>query len=169
MKNTLRVFVALIVVLGPHTISIATSPTLPYHHYNINGKIMRTSGGSKKDFTVALFSKSRFDPTSAYRRIYGQGAEFERAISITDSAGTFSLSVRDYAAVDSIAVGIVLPDRQTLLGESLSRMQLISTTMYGTFTNNDVKGCNGCSSPTTSTIVVGYRYQVPEQTIQIPF
>lgn len=167
MKAFVPLFVAILLMLGPTTFSIATSPTVPYHQYILTGRLVRPSGGSTKDFTVVLFAKRFPTQSPAFVRVYGVSGS-ERVIFITDSTGRFDLSVRDYSFADSIAVGIILPDREPVLGEPISRKNLISTTEYGTFTYDDGKNCN-CSSPTTSTIVVGYRYQIPEQTITVPF
>ncbi len=162
-------FVQILVVLllaGPHTVSVATSPVTPFHLYSISGTLVRAAGMDRSNFTVALSGKFA---SQQYIRLSGRAKNSPAPVSITDSSGRFWISVYDVHSYDSLRLMVIIPGGEPLFASPFPRTSATSViNEYGTFTHN-VRGCTGCGDPASSTIITEYRYSFPEQLFELGF
>ena len=168
-----RILVPLVLILLSPFI-FATSPTLPpYHQFHVSGRVERSSGASKKDFSVALFAKPLYRiQSSDFEIMRGIGKEYDRPIAITDSTGSFSLVTSSQDKPDSIVIGVVVPERPTCFGQRISAASLhaLPYTFVGEYNDNDLSGCNGCHpTPKKYTVTKYYSYSLQDLNVVIPY
>ncbi len=167
-KNALvRILVAVTLVLSPFV--FATSPLPPpYHQYHVQGTITRPAGASLKNFSIVLLAKGQFIGP-AFQVLKGRGVQYERPISLTDSIGGFILVVSSDMKADSLAVGVVMPDRPIAMSSPLSLNSIPAQEQTETHTTYNDATCSGCTSPVdkTTTIVVAYKYYLPMQVVAL--
>ncbi|MBX2991079.1 MAG: hypothetical protein KF749_07905 [Bacteroidetes bacterium] len=166
MKPVIRLAAVLSIVLGPSTLGIATSPIVPWQHYVVHGTVQRAPGLSKENFTCTLAGKLG---TGAYQRLRGGIRPVSIPVAITDSSGRFSISVSDGTKYDSLVVMVVLPDRDPEFGEPFSVATASVIPQYIATDYTDPSGCSACRATGKTTVIDGYVYNLPEQTVVLPF
>jgi hypothetical protein len=166
MRSTIKLVLVLSCIV-PYTISIATSPAIPWHQYNVRGNLTRATG-SKANFSVVLAGKFGRDSYQRLRGVSFGSSQFP--VGITDSLGAFFINVYEGLQFDSLRVMVVLPDREPVLGTPFSVKSANVFTEYGTFTDDGILDCSGCLKSSRSKIIVtGYTYSFAEQSVAIPF
>jgi len=163
-----KLIATILSLISPLTFSIATSPTVVWHQYNVIGKVVRDSG-PKTDFAIVIAGKIG---NGSYQRL--RGVSIGRAqypVGITDSLGAFFISVSESMRCDSLVVMALIPDREPVAGVPFLVSSASTSTEYGTYTDPDLDpSCSGCSTtPKTRSVVTGYVYSCPDQTLTIPF
>lgn len=141
-----------------------TSPTPePQTEHRVRGNILRTSGGPKQNYVVAL---------QAYPRWYGADSivtlpqNSAPSTAVTDSSGAFTLSVRSWR-VDSVRVVVSRPDAP-LLASSVW-MVPVSVQAVQAEQTYDKPGCAGCGTVTeTGLFTSHYLADYPAVTVIVP-
>ncbi len=166
-RTFVRVLFAVTLVLSPYI--FATSPTPPpCDQFTVQGNITRPSGTSLENFSVVLLAKGRTLGTT-FQILKGRGAQYDHPVSLTDSTGAFSIIVSTYEKADSLAVGVVVPDRPISMGTHIALSGIQPSEQTETHTTYNDATCSGCTSPVdkTETIVVAYRYYLPTQVVAL--
>jgi hypothetical protein len=167
LKSAARTFVVVVAVLAPYL--FATSPTpAPYDQFSVQGNITRPSGNSLENFSVVLLAKGRTSG-GTFQILKGRGEQYDRPVSLTDSTGAFSILVSTYEKTDSLALGVVVPDRPITRGATIALSDVRPFEQTETRTTYDDATCSGCTSPVdkVSTIIVAYRYSLPMQVVAL--
>ncbi len=172
MRTQLSCAVIVFALLTPFI--LATSPTLPpYHQFTISGRIERSSGGTRKNFSVSLLGKPLYrTPSPEFEILRGIGAQNDRPIALTDSSGSFYLVTSNYNKPDSIVVGIIVPERNIIYGSvlSVSQLQPYPNMVTQDYYDHDQSGCNGCqTTPQTQTVTTHYSYTILDQIVTINY
>lgn len=156
-------------VLAPFTFATEPIPA-PYHQYLLSGMVSRASNGPRAFFVVSLNGKFKMiqtNPPGDLSGLYAFNAD-NSTPAITDSNGTFYLRVSLSLKPDSLAVRVAEPDKPPFVGPYFSIPEA-GAEITRTYTETE-SGCSGCSTnPATTTQVIGYRYYLSSQTIQIPY
>ena len=109
-------------------------------------------------------------PQVCSERIRGYSGKSQNPVGLTDSSGAFYINVFGNSRFDSLRAMVLIPDRDSLVGQSFSINTATVLTENGSFPYNDGSaGCNGCTPTGTTTVVTGYTYNLPDQTIEILF
>lgn len=167
MKTFLRTSSLILLLLSPFVFSIATSPAVITHQYLVRGQVTRQSGASKKNFSIVLAGKRN---AGQFERVRGYSGNSQSPVGLTDSIGAFYVNVYGNERFDSLRAMVVVPDRDSIVGQSFSINTATIFTEYGSFPYNDGSaGCNGCTTTGTTSVITGYTYNLPDQTVQIPF
>lgn len=166
MKTLLRTSGLILLLLCPFMFSIATSPAVLTHQYLLKGQVTRTSEASKKNFSVVLEGKRS---AAIFERVREHSGSSQSPVGLTDSLGAFSLNVYGDDRYDSLRIVVLIPDRDSIVGQSFSINTATVFTVYGSLPYTDESGCNGCKTTGTTSVITGYTYNLPDQTIQIPF
>ena len=170
MKTYARIFAAVTLLLGPYI--FATEPALPpYHQYVVRGKITRPFGSSLKNISIVVLAKGgQHSGSETFQILAGRSVQYERAICLTDSTGTFFVVASSDTKADSIAVGVVAPDRPLVVGTPLSLSGVQAAAQTTITTDSEINsGCSGCDSPNqnTRTRVIAYSYYFPDQSVSL--
>ena len=158
----------ILVLLSP--IILGTEPTPPpYHQLIVRGQVQRPGGGSLKSFVVTLVGRFSVFPPDTVREITdGLVVSPSTAIyGVTDTAGDFYVDLKCGLKPDSLALKVTGVDRPEFVGAffGLPPAIPILETREG-----HSSGCEGCETvEPTQTVTVGYQYQLPDQTIVIPY
>lgn len=170
MTSKFRFAGTLFAVILISILTVGTEPLPPpYSQYSVRGSILRSSGLPLNNFIVTLtfkFPNPSLDSLSfPYFHVQSQNESYP---GVTDTAGRFTVRVATQPKADSVAVEITGADKPVLSGPMMAvPQQGISITSSFSETQ---PGCSGCTKePADKTVVVGYEYILPEQTINIPF
>lgn len=169
MKYPLTRIFIISMVLAPFL--FGTEPSLPpYHDFTVTGVLQRPAGGSRAGFTVVLCGKSRLMNDSTFQILRGLGySTNDRPVALTDSGGAFQLRVSSYE-VDTLALGVVVPDRPVQLGVPFPVKVSMATPHWETYKSGEATGCAGCATdPPVTSRVRYYSYYFGDEIITIPF
>ena len=137
----------------------------------MNGRIERPSGGTKNNFSVALFAKSPYRNPTEFEILH-LAKQGDSPVAITDSTGTFYIVASAELKPDSIVVGVISAERPIVFGQvvAVNRLQAVPNTSTYDVYDDDPSGCNGCkSSPRKQTITTHYSYSLQDQILVIPY
>jgi hypothetical protein len=162
--------------ISPHTIIVValllipmavrtTSPSNPYHDFNVSGRIERVGGGALQNYTIALAVRGRAQPGE-----YTLLREGSRPFALTSESGSFHLSASLYDYIgaddaDSLAVAVLVPGDEFIRDDSFARRSVRPTEDRRSY-STESDGC--CESPTEGVNTVGYIYHYPDQVVLIP-
>jgi hypothetical protein len=166
MRTLLKSLLAVSIMIGPYTFSIATTPAALWHEYVVRGNVLRATG-PKANFAVALEGKVGRDRFQLLRGPYN--GRWQSPVSLTDSAGAFSIIVDAYVRFDSLRVNVVIPDRDPVPGQPFPVAIAQVLTEYTTVDYTDPETCSGCRTTGKTSVVAGYVYNYPEQNVTLPF
>lgn len=159
-------------LLVPMTVT-STSPLIQWYIFDIEGQILRSSGGLENHSVALLGYRSAGREWKRIQTCNGEGAEeFGPFIttSLTTAEGRFSLRVSVCGSghpfcCDTLAVALVSPD--TMIIGSPFRFDAVKPTLLEkTGTEYDSGGC-ACDDD-EYTYVDGYIYEYPPDTLTIP-
>ncbi len=142
-----------------------TSPLVPYHDFNVSGRIERLGGGPLQNFTVAFVHKGM--QTGDEYVVIGGGSQ---PLALTSDTGQFHVhaTIYDYFAANSaelLAVAVLVPGDSFIQGESFAYDSVRPTEDRRAF-EQESDGC--CESPTESMHTIGFIYHYPDQVVTIP-
>jgi hypothetical protein len=163
------VIIVTLVVLGPMILGTEPIPP-PYHQLVVRGQVQRSSGGPRQNFAVTLVGRFSFSQADTIvELVAGFVVTPGDAInSVTDTGGAFFLDLKCHAKPDSLAVKVSAVDRADVLGEFFSVPEA-STTIMGEY-RDETSGCNGCgTTEPAQSYIKGYQYQLPSQTVLVPY
>jgi len=157
------------------TFSLGTSPLPPpYHQYSVSGVLGRPAGGSKKGFAVLLLGRFKdvSMPDSSFQIL--RGIPYPRyrdvPISITDSAGSFSIRASSDIRADSLRLAVIVPDRPLTTGTPYYVDASLAVPNTETYKLEPEPGCSSCATdPGTQTRIVFYSYYFDNKVITISF
>jgi hypothetical protein len=159
----IRVAIALCIILAPMVVRTTPPEPAPYHQFNVTGNIIRTGGGPLQNYTVGVAEK-RVDGW----RLINEGP---RPLDITGDQGKFGMYANSYDPVDSLAVALLLPGEDLFIAVSFRRDSVEPSEAREYYT--PYRESDGCCDDTTDPMppavrVIGYIYDYPEMTVQIP-
>jgi hypothetical protein len=138
---------------------------VPYHDFNVSGRIERTGGGPLQNYTVALAARG-IDGRDGYT-VIGDGAQ---PLALTSESGQFVLSAKIYRFLrddeaDSLAVAVLVPGDDFIMGERFATASVRPTEDRRVY-EEESDGC--CESPVERESVVGYIYYYRDLVVTIP-
>jgi hypothetical protein len=139
-------------------VSYADSPLpAPYYQYNVGGEIELQGGGDKANYTIVLLGKA--DRTqNGYEIINGMNKEDEKPVTLTNSNGTFYLSVNSPILFDSIKAAVLRTPEPIISAPAhyVNRTLLYSKKV--TYEGKSESGCTSCATETVNTVIEKYIY-----------
>ncbi len=156
----------LILLIAPMALFSTEPERPPYYEFNLDGHLERSSGGSKKNFTMVAIGRYNWGEHVLRSDAADEDDLFySRDIALTDSTGRFFLNIALFDPPDSIAVAVVRPDQEMLRGRfnALAEGQPYEKIRYY---NTDTGGCDGDSERHSK--VEGYVYNFHNLIIAVP-
>lgn len=154
-------------------LALGTSPLPPpYSVYVVEGRIDRTGGGPRGNFTVVLAGKLHNSAGTEFTRIAASSGDLHGGapVALTDSNGAFRLQARSDDPADSLRLEVILPGRTAITGAPFIAGEVPGEPTTETVTYDPDGDFLDCSPDrATRRIVLFTTYRFTERTINIPF